>query len=477
MSWLPFLFSNSESLPPQRGYSVLVMLLGLFSVLVFRPASNAQSGLENFKLPFADSEQEGSTIPAPLPPAKLSIQKTQNLQTLPFPPQMASPLKIQDESREDSRNMMGESREDSSLGKSVPLPTPSQHPVFPQSAIPPQQQSNTLTPQQQATLRMLGQQSGNPAASPYTPSSPQPYPPIYPATAGWNPYLAGNSLASASYPPYVNSPYNYPNSYWNPSQVPPFYNPSQGMEEEQNSQSGTLRQQEQYEGSSSAFTNSPYMPIRSPLLETTVSRLKLMNPFNAPTGTHRNVGQPLENESWLDHPWYVGVFGGCVFGGPLVDDVLKQKSGGNGGLMFGKNFNHYWGLEARALANSIDLKDFDGISRGSSKLSALDVSVHYYPYGEARWRPFLKLGFGTLQETFLDQEIKTWSIPVGVGVKYFWSNRFAVQADIVDNIILGKGPTKMHGEISFNFGISYMFGTNPDSHPTVYWPYTTSLPY
>lgn len=285
------------------------------------------------------------------------------------------------------------------------------------------------------------------------------YSQIYPAAQGYNPYLAGYGFSS------------YP--HYNPI----YGNPYNEMDDEDEGYEDEDIPPNRYADLHTGVANSPYLPIRSPLLETTWNTVGLMNPFNAPRGIHRNVGEPLESESWLDHPYYVGVFGGWVSGDTLVEGVIKQDSGGNGGIMFGRHFNHYWGYEIRLFGSSVDIEDIEGNSHGSSKLSALDISMHYYPYGEARWRPYLKLGFGTVREKFLDQENNTWSVPVGIGVKYFWSDRMSVHADIVDNIIFGKERTKTHGEVSINFGISYMFGTNPHRHPTIYWPHTPSKPY
>lgn len=289
------------------------------------------------------------------------------------------------------------------------------------------------------------------------------YPQIYPAAQGYNPYLGG----------YGFSPY-------------PHYNPIYGSPYDQ-----MLEDEEDFEDdippnlyadphsniANSNIVNSPYMPIRSPLLETTWHTVGLMNPFNAPSGIHRNVGQPLESESWLDHPYYVGIFGGWVSGDTLVDGLIEQTDGSNVGIMFGRHLNHYWGYEIRLFGTSIDIQDILETPLGSSKLSALDISMHYYPYGEARWRPYLKLGIGTAREQFLDQSINTWSIPVGIGVKYFWSDRVSIHMDLVDNVILGKDRMKTHGEISLNFGFAYMFGTNTHRHPTIYWPQTPSKPY
>ena len=228
---------------------------------------------------------------------------------------------------------------------------------------------------------------------------------------------------------------------------------------------------------SSAY--NPYTPLRSPLLETGWETAKLLSPFNAPTGPHRGVGTPLKDQSWLNRPYYFGVFGGYVSGGELISGQVDQKSGNNGGVSLGWNLNHYWGVEGRIFGSSVDTKDISGSANpapgGSNRLTVLDASVHYYPYGEARWRPYFKFGIGFAEERFTDnfgntQKANTWTVPAGAGIKYWWSDRVNVYGEVVDNVIFGKGPTKTHGNIALNFGVNFTFGTNPIHHPTVYWP-------
>jgi len=226
---------------------------------------------------------------------------------------------------------------------------------------------------------------------------------------------------------------------------------------------------------------SQYMPLRSPLMETCWENAKLLSPFNAPDGPHRGVGTPLKDQSWLDRPWYAGVFGGCVSGSKLVSGQIDQGSGSNGGVVLGKNLNHYWGLEGRFFGSSIEIKDSSGSSTPSphrnSQLTILDASTHFYPYGEARWRPYFKLGIGYAQQSFTDNKgvgrnINTCTVPFGFGVKYWWSDRVNVFGEVADNVIFGKGVTTTQSDWALNVGVHFTFGTNPNYHPTVYWPQT-----
>ena len=226
-------------------------------------------------------------------------------------------------------------------------------------------------------------------------------------------------------------------------------------------------------------TYSQYMPLRSPLLETGWETAKLLSPFNAPDGPHRGAGTPLENQSWLDRPWYTGVFGGWASGSKLIQGEIDQGSGSNVGVLLGKNLNHYWGLEGRIFGSSMNIKDISDspfpAPERSIQTTILDLSVHYYPYGEAKWRPYFKLGIGYAQQSFTGNygesyRINTCTIPFGAGLKYWWSDRVNVFGEVVDNMILGKGPTRTQSNWALHFGVNFTFGSNPNHHPTVYWP-------
>gem|GEM_PF-3504746 len=467
----------------RKGYYGIIFPRILVVLLIFAcffiPEVNAQSIFEEFDI---SSSQDSSQNIAPLPKSIMP--------EVPIPPQVSMPPTFPSEVQEQQQLQAPEQFQTSEQQQPERVPSP----------LPPVNPNRNffMTPEQATTLRMLGQTSTGNISAP-TPPNPfpgqanlgnsippvsmpyNPYNPYVPTTPGYPLY---SQYSPSQYQPYPNgndlvqSPYlgiNYGNPYF-------FQFPQQqgimqvgyGTCQPPPEQTQTVPEPG---NTNSSFVNSPYMPVRSPLLETTFATASLMNPFNAPHGIHRGVGEPLENESWLDHPYYVGVFGGWICGDALVEGILDQGSGGNGGIMAGWNINHYWGLEARLMGASLDLEDMDGNSQGTNKLTVLDISMHYYPFGEARWRPYLKLGIGTLSERFLDQDLKTLSVPLGIGVKYFWSDRMAVHLDLVDNVIFGKGPTRTHSNVSVNFGVSYMFGTNPNRHPVIYWPYTPSEPY
>ncbi len=244
------------------------------------------------------------------------------------------------------------------------------------------------------------------------------------------------------------------------------------------------------------------MPVHvsSPLGKTLFSCAKTLSPFCTPKGPHRGVGQPLEVRSWLDHPFYFGGFTGWISGSELVGGLIDQKSGAMGGLILGYNISEYWGLESRVHFASIDIQETEkgrqeyensymeafpeatfvpSLPTRSNRLSVFDVSVHYYPLGNAKWRPFFKYGLGLARESFTTpngQKYRedTMTMPLGIGLRYWWNEHLAIQGDLIDNVVFSSGMTKTQNNWAFCVGLTYSFGTSKKKRPTAYWPYTPS---
>jgi len=252
----------------------------------------------------------------------------------------------------------------------------------------------------------------------------------------------------------------------------------------------------------SEWTMQRLMPIKvsSPLGETLLNCVKTISPFNTPTGPDKGVGQPLKMRSWQDHPFYFGGFVGYISGSQLVDKMIDQSNGANGGLKLGYYFNDYWGVESRLHFASIDIRETDygrqiydawyeasypgapdlPLTTRSNHLTTLDVSVQYYPLGNAKWRPFFTYGLGFTRESFIDtfgvnNRVDTITMPIGIGLRYWWNEYLAIQADLVDNIIFSTGQAKTQNNFAFTVGVAYAFGTSRKCRPTTYWPYTPSL--
>lgn len=243
------------------------------------------------------------------------------------------------------------------------------------------------------------------------------------------------------------------------------------------------------------WSMSRLMPVSvsSPLGKTVWNCVKTVSPFNTPDGPNRGVGMPLANRSWLDRPYYFGGFIGSMRGSTLVSNQVKQKNGASGGLMLGYNIGDYWGIEGRVHYSSTDIYDTDyarelylelGGNAGylttrTNELAIIDFSVHYYPLGNAKFRPYAKYGLGLARERFQHTfgsmvKINTMTMPVGVGLRYWWNERLAFQFDAIDNIVFSKDSVKTQNNWAFTVGVSYSFGNSKKRRPVIRWPYTPS---
>ena len=250
------------------------------------------------------------------------------------------------------------------------------------------------------------------------------------------------------------------------------------------------------------WTLNNLVPLRvsSPLGETMLVCARTISPFSTPPGPDKGVGMPLVGRSWLDHPYYFGGFVGVMSGSELVSDMIKQKNGGTGGLTFGYNFSDYWGLESRLHFAAIDIRDtayarelFEEAWRISNpdapippqttrtnQLTILDAAVHYYPLGNAKWRPYFKYGLGVGQQKFVntfgyENKSNIITMPMGLGVRYWWNERIAIQMDLHNNVIFASGIAKTQCNFAFTMGLTYSFGNGRRTPPVHYWPATPSM--
>ncbi|MDR0521537.1 MAG: outer membrane beta-barrel protein [Planctomycetaceae bacterium] len=250
------------------------------------------------------------------------------------------------------------------------------------------------------------------------------------------------------------------------------------------------------------WTMNRLVPVRvsSPLCETLFACAKTVSPFSSPAGPDKGVGMPLVGKSWLDRPYYFGGFVGQTSGSELVAQMIDQKSGGHGGLLFGYNFSDYWGLESRIHFSAVDIYDTENarkiyeeqykaaygenspvppLTTRTNELTVLDAAVLYYPLGNAKWRPYFKYGLGIGHETYQTFSSKVSAdvvtMPLGGGLRYWWNERIAFQMDLTDNIIFASGMTKTQNNIAFSLGLMYSFGSGGKSRPVYYWPATPSM--
>ena len=177
---------------------------------------------------------------------------------------------------------------------------------------------------------------------------------------------------------------------------------------------------------------------------------------------HIGLGHPLTGTSWRNRPWFAGAFFGGALHGELTDDV-QQNNGSLMGLRLGWDLDHYFGIEGRFAFSNPQIMDAEGNSLGDSHDYWMDVSALYYPFGDARWRPYFGLGIGLATYRFRDEHDErihdsAVSVPIGVGVKYFYSPHFTLRFDAVDNVTLGSDNLDAMNNFFLLASVEYRFG-------------------
>lgn len=226
-----------------------------------------------------------------------------------------------------------------------------------------------------------------------------------------------------------------------------------------------------------------------PLLGQLLGRQPLANPWNHPSGSSWGygifsdkprrffgLGDPLTRTSWLNRPYHFDWFFGAMFGNQLVRGGVKQGDEVFGGYRFGADVNHYWGWEARLGLASLPIIDSGTAAAVRSNDMVLwDVSAVYYPWGDARWRPYFGAGLGFANFNFPDgmgANIKEtlFGVPWGIGLKYQWKDWLVLRADLTDNWYFGGTHTATQHNFSLTFGVEARFGGSRRN----YWPWNPS---
>lgn len=189
---------------------------------------------------------------------------------------------------------------------------------------------------------------------------------------------------------------------------------------------------------------------------------------------HVGLGYPLAGTSWRNRPVHLGWLFGGINGDDLIGGQIGQAEDILGGYRLGWDFDHYWGSELRFAFANLELTDLQaaGNKLGTSRNHFWDLHLLYYPWGDARWRPYFTLGAGLASFYFQDTNGQSvnetlLSLPFGLGVKYYWDNWLAVRCGLMDNLSFGsQGLSTMHN-ISLTCGVEIHFGRPPRS----YYPY------
>ncbi len=190
-----------------------------------------------------------------------------------------------------------------------------------------------------------------------------------------------------------------------------------------------------------------------------------------PNDPHRAIGwgEPLVGTSWRNRPWYIGGFIGGIFNGDLIAGHVEQNNTALGGARLGFDFDHYWGIEGRFGYANPFITQPDGTPLGVSRNYLADVELLYYPWGDSHWRPYITAGLGQATFRFTDDQNRVvheslLSLPLGVGLKYFYSPWFTLRFDLVENFAFGSHTLDNQANLSLMAGVEYRFGGRRPSY-------------
>jgi hypothetical protein len=187
-------------------------------------------------------------------------------------------------------------------------------------------------------------------------------------------------------------------------------------------------------------------------------------------------GQPLWGSSWLNRPFSLNPIVGFLSGDKIIGGHVDQKTAFLGGYRFGWDYDYYWGMELRFVDAHMKLATPAGRSLPKTgDYFASDLDLLYYPWGDTRWRPFVSLGLGgqyfDVRDDFsLPHHGTLWSLPVGLGVKYKYSDWLALRLEATDAIAFGNGSLSTMNNFCFTGGVEARFGGPRPS----YWPWYPS---
>jgi hypothetical protein len=169
----------------------------------------------------------------------------------------------------------------------------------------------------------------------------------------------------------------------------------------------------------------------------------------------------------------------------IADDPIsghvEQENSPLVGFRLGHDFDHFWGWEMRYAFARTEL--FNAANNnplpGEGRDYFVDVNLLYYPWGDSRWRPYLLAGVGFANFRFRDDggdfiDDSPLTIPLGIGLKSYYSPWFTIRFDALDTISLTSGQLDSMHNFSLSVGAEYRFGGKrpsyfPWSGNTSYW--------
>jgi len=178
---------------------------------------------------------------------------------------------------------------------------------------------------------------------------------------------------------------------------------------------------------------------------------------------HVGLGHPLEGTSWLNRPWHASAFVGSISPDAPTSAVTFDNSY-LWGLRLGNDCDHYWGWEARcAFSQPTAVNDNTGDSLGTGTMYFYNANLLYYPWGDARWRPYLTAGLGLANVRFYDERGTRFAealphLPLGLGLKYQLTRCLALRFEFLDEFVLSSAHIRTMHNLSITGGVEVHFG-------------------
>ncbi len=188
---------------------------------------------------------------------------------------------------------------------------------------------------------------------------------------------------------------------------------------------------------------------------------------------HIGKGRPLMGTSWLNRPFHADWFAGALFGDNLIGGRVDQGNDLFGGYRLGWDMDHYWGGEVRFGWSAPELVGPQDQPLGQTgDVFVGDINLLYYPWGDARWRPYLLMGAGVANFSFMDEngvhyDTTLVGMPVGGGLKYALRQWLALRAELLDNMAFGNHGIEAQHNVSLTLGVEVHWGAITRS----YWPW------
>jgi hypothetical protein len=188
---------------------------------------------------------------------------------------------------------------------------------------------------------------------------------------------------------------------------------------------------------------------------------------------HTGNGQPLMGTSWLNRPYHAGWFAGILFGDEVMDGRVDLENDFFGGYRLGWDWDHFWGCELRMGWAAVPISyDLGAPASRTADFFTADVSALYYPWGDARWRPYFLLGLGMSNFDFFDdrgfrRDTTLFGLPFGAGVKYLFREWLAFRAELLDNVAFADSGLHSMNNVSLTICVEVHFGAARRS----YWPW------